>query len=148
MFSEQDEHIHKNTDIIPSEKNRYVSNDNIFEYQSKIIFDVSNRSDCIIVGRCANHLLQNSKHRVLRIFIYAPDDVCIETIMKKFSVSRREAEKTFRQINKHRKEYFRYHTGREWDSAENYDMCFDTSKYTYEQVVSLIKNYAEIFSKV
>ncbi len=150
-FFEQDEKIRKESgfaDFIPPENRRYVSNNDIFEYQSKIIHEISDHSDCIIVGRCANFLLKNSGHKVLRVFIYAPDEVCIDTIKKKFRVSEREAEKTFKQINKHRREYYKYHTGIEWESAENYDVCFDTSRMTYEQVVSAVVQYSKIFSSL
>ena len=149
-FSENDEKIMKSSDVsfIPPENRRYVSKDNIFDYQSQIIRDVSYKSDCIIVGRCANFILKNSDHRLLRIYIYAPDDVCISTIMKKFSISERDAEKTFRQINKHREEYYKYHTGKEWRDVRNYDLCFDTSVFTYKQAVSAISKYSEIFSSL
>lgn len=68
--------------------------------------------------------------------------------MKKFSVSEYEAQKTFKQINKHRKEYYKYHTGREWESARNYDMCFDTSVYSYDRVVNAVKQYYNIFKEI
>lgn len=44
-------------------------NDVLFDLQRKIILDAAEKEDCVIVGRCANHILDN---RCLSVFIHAP----------------------------------------------------------------------------
>ena len=123
---------------IPDESNRYVSKEDIFLSQSRVIRDLADKSDCIIIGRCADHLLKNSKHNVLRVFVWAPEHVCKDTVMKKFNVSEAEAAKTIRRIDRHRSDYYRYHTGREWNDAKNYDLCIDTSRFDYDRAAEVI----------
>lgn len=148
-FARYDEDMKKKLfDEIPSEKNRYVSKDEIFMRQAEVIKDVADESDCVIVGRCADYILRNSGNKVLRVFICANESDCIESIMKKLSVSKSEALRTINQINKHRSDYYRYHTEKEWTSAENYDLCINTSRYTPEQAVQAVMGYAEVFKKL
>lgn len=45
-------------------------NDVLFGIQREIILSLSDREDCVIVGRCANHILTGDD--TLHIFIYAP----------------------------------------------------------------------------
>ena len=145
---ENDEDIkHSAFSGIPSENKKYVSKDDLFNCQADIIRDVSKRSDCVIIGRCADYLLKNSGHKLIRVFIWADEDYCIRSVMEKFSISRQEASKTIKQINKHRYDYYKYHTGANWDCAKNYDLCFDSSTLTYEQIIRSIQGYAEIMDK-
>lgn len=44
-------------------------NDVLFDLQRKIILDAAEKEDCVIVGRCANHILDN---KCLSVFIHAP----------------------------------------------------------------------------
>ena len=44
-------------------------NDVLYDLQRKIIRSLADKEDCVIVGRCANHIL---KDKTLSIFIYAP----------------------------------------------------------------------------
>ena len=149
-FAQYDEDMKRKLleDLIPSEKNKYVSKDEIFRRQAEIIRDVADEGDCVIVGRCADYVLKNTAHKVLRVFIYVNETDCVESIMKKLSVSRTEAAKTVSQINRHRSDYYRYHTDNDWLRADNYDLCINTSHYTPEQAVSAIGQYARIFREL
>ncbi len=150
LLSQNDESVKKSLfDIkIPTEKNRYISKDDIFQTQSRIIREVADQSDCVIIGRCADYILKNSKHKVLRVFVRAPEHECIKAIMDKFHISEAEAAKTVKQVNKHRSDYYKYHTGNSWDYAGNFDLCFDTSQFSYEKIVWAISEYAKIFSSL
>ena len=80
--------------------------------------------------------------------MWAPDEVCITNVMKKLSISRDDAQKMVTDIDKHRREYFKYYTGNDWESAKNYDLCINSSEYTMEQCIELIKNTAELMGKI
>ena len=149
-FAKYDEDMKKKIfdDLIPSEKNNYVSKEEIFMRQAEVIKDVADNGDCVIVGRCADRILKNSGHRVLKVFIYANEIDCVETIMKKLSVSKNEASKIITQINKHRSDYYTYHTGNDWMNAKNYDICINTSEYDVEKINEMIIKYSKIFRKL
>ncbi len=152
LFSEHDETIRKtlferlggfSSKNIPPESRQFSSRENIFRYQSKIIRELADSGDCVIIGRCASHTLKDSGHRLVRVFIWAPADVCVQNVMKKFSISEEEAKKTIRDINKHRSEYFKYYTGMEWTDARNYDLCINSAQYEADTAVRMIRTLAE-----
>lgn len=151
VFSEHDETV-KPTFLeklgsivnIPPENRRFSSRENIFRIQSQLICDLANQSNSVFIGRCAGHTLRDSGHKLIRVFIWAPHDVCVQTVAKKFSIAEEEAEKTINDINNHRSEYFRFYTGKNWDSAENYDLCINTAEYSDVQAVELIRHFVDI----
>ena len=149
-FAKYDEDMKRKIfdDLVPSEKNKYVSREEIFMRQAEVIRDVADDGDCVIVGRCADYILKKSGHRVLKIFIYANEADCIESIMSKLSVSKMEASKIITQINKYRSDYYTYQTGNHWMNAKNYDMCINMSEYSPEKAVKAIIGYSEIFRKL
>ncbi len=130
---------------IPPESGRFKSHTDVFKYQSDIIREIAEKNDCVIIGRCANHTLKESGFRPLRVFIWAPHNKCVETVMKKFSVTEAEADKTIRDIDKHRSEYYKYYTGNDWKDLKNFDLCVNTAEYDYETAANLICRVASVF---
>ena len=64
----------------------------------------------------------------------------IEKEISRQGITKKEAEKYIKENNKFRKEYYKYHTGKTWESPYNYDLCLNTSDMTHEQCVKVIKN--------
>lgn len=114
-------------ELIPPESDDFVSNDNLFNYQAKIIRKLAEEESCVIIGRCSDYILKDYDN-VLSVFIHAPLDFCLEQAAKKHSLSSKELEKFVERTNKRRAEYYKYHTGRNWTDAKNYDLCLDSSK--------------------
>ena len=44
-----------NGELIPPDREEFVSNDNLFAYQAKVIKDLAAEGPCVIVGRCADY---------------------------------------------------------------------------------------------
>lgn len=55
-------------------------NDVLFDLQRKIILDAAEKEDCVIVGRCANHILDN---KCLSVFIHAPFEYRVQTVIER-----------------------------------------------------------------
>lgn len=130
-------------ELIPPESEDFTSNDNLFNYQAKIIRQLAEEESCVIVGRCADFVLKEYEN-VLSVFIHAPHDFCMEQAAKKHSMSPRELDKFIQKTDKHRADYYRYHTGREWTDARNYDLCLDSSKLGFERCVEEIIAYMKV----
>lgn len=130
-------------ELIPPESDDFVSNDNLFNYQAKIIRELANEEACVIIGRCSEYILKDYDN-VLSVFIHAPMDFCIEQAAKKHSMPERELEKFIIKTNKRRADYYKYYTGREWTDAKNYDLCLNSSKLGFERCVEEIKEYMKI----
>ena len=55
-------------------------NDVLFEAQSAVIRQLAEKEDCIIVGRCADFILQG---KCRSVFIHAPFDARVQTICER-----------------------------------------------------------------
>lgn len=132
-------------EAISPDSDEFVSNDNLFHYQANVIRRLALEEDksCIIVGRCADYILRDSKN-VIRIFVHAPLEHCLDTLETMFSEPRRNLMKKIEHIDKHRAEYYEYYTKRAWDNAANYDLCINTSELSFQEAVNLIKEYIKI----
>lgn len=157
LFKKNDEDVnkgffdpitHKYTgDLIPPEDSDFVSKENLFNYQAKIIKDLAAKESCIIVGRCADFILQDTLD-IVKVFIWAPHKDCVKTVMDLYGMTEKEADKRIRKIDRHRSEYYRYYTCREWDNVRNYDLCLNTSEMGYESCVKAIKAYVDIINNI
>lgn len=130
-------------ELIPPESDDFTSPDNLFNYQAKVIKRLAEEQSCVIVGRCADFVLKDYDN-VLSVFVHAPHDFCMEQAAKKHSMSQKELEKFILKTDKFRAEYYKYHTGREWTDARNYDLCLDSSKLGFERCVDEIIAYMNV----
>lgn len=130
-------------ELIPPESDDFVSNDNLFNYQAKIIRELASEEACVIIGRCSDYILKDYDN-VLSVFIHAPMDFCMEQAAKKHSMSEKELEKFILKTNKRRADYYKYYTGREWTDAKNYDLCLNSSKLGFDRCVEEIKEYIKV----
>lgn len=135
--------VYKGELIPPDRRDDFVSNDNLFNYQAKVIKELSKEETCVVVGRCADYVLKDQKN-VLKIFVHAPLEDCITTLLGMTSLTRKEAEKKILKTDKDRAAYYKYYTGRDWDDAKNYDLCLNSSELGFEKCVEIIKAYMDI----
>lgn len=118
-------------------------NDKIYRAQEEVIRSiVKSGESCVIVGRGADYILRN-RHEVLKVFIYAPLGVRIETVMKRYNFTKEEAEKVVRHMDKTRKNYYEYFSDNNWDQKEGKDMLIDSSEFGVDGTVNLIKSAVE-----
>lgn len=131
--------------LIPPESDDFISDNNLFNYQAKIIKQLAEEGpeSCVIIGRCADFVLKDYDN-VLSVFIHAPKDYCMEQAAKKHSMPSKELEKFILKTDKRRAEYYKYYTGREWTDARNYDLCLDSSKLGFDRCVEEIKSYINV----
>ena len=135
-----------NGEPISPDSDDFVSNDNLFRFQAKVIKELAEEEDCVIIGRCADHVLKDNPN-VIRLYCYAPLEDCIERERKLSGISEREIIKKIQNIDKHRADYYKYYTGNEWNDARNYDLCLNTSSMSYEELIKVVKAYITVFQK-
>lgn len=130
-------------DLIPPESSGFVSDDNLFNYQAKVIKDLAGSESCVIIGRCADYILRNYPN-VMSVFIHADKEFCMARALERNSMSRREMEKYIAKTDKYRGDFYKYYTGQEWSDARHYDLCLDSGKLGFEKCVEEIKSYKKI----
>ena len=121
------------------------SNEKIFIEQARIIENLANKEDCIIIGRCSNVILRN-KPNVLNVFDYSSElDFKVKRKMKYGNFETElEAIKTIEKVDKERENYYNYFTKENWGDRKNYDLMIDTSKLGVDGSVELIKEYLKL----
>ena len=74
-------------------------NDVLFDAQSTVIRDLAEKEDCIIVGRCADYVLQEKKN-CHRVFIYAPFDYRVQTVIHRLDRNETSAKRLVKKMDK------------------------------------------------
>ena len=116
----------------------FLSNKNLFEYQSKVLRDIYNQGEpFIVVGRAGSFILDEFPN-VVKVNVVASEQYCVENIMDRNCISESEARKLIAKTNKYRYDFFKYFTGKEWGNPLNYDMCLNSSSLGIENCVQLI----------
>jgi len=129
-----------------AEDSIYAINRSIFAAQTEILTEMASRSDCVIVGRCADHILEN--FHPYRLFVYADMAHKMARCRAKGDdgarLTDRELEKKIRSVDKARGQYYRYYTGATHDDRLSYDLGINTSgleiKAVANAVAALVKS--------
>ncbi len=104
----------------------------------KAIWDIETNGPCVIVGRAADYFLKNSDHAI-KVFIYAPLESRIKTVMERDGLTEDKAKKRIQQIDKKRAAYYNFYTMKQWGDMTSYDICIDSSKNGYDRVVDILE---------
>lgn len=123
--------------------NDFISKENLFNFQAKVIRNLADLESCIIVGRCADFVLRDYPN-VVRVFLHAPESFRLEQAAQRMSLTPDKLQKYVEKENAARAEYYKYYTGREWLDVRHFDLSFDTSVYGFERCVELIKGYMKL----
>ncbi len=117
----------------------------IFREQTNVITEMAKKSDCVIVGRCADYILEDLNP--FKIFIYADEKSKIERCLKKVdepeSVNVKKLKRQIKNIDKNRARYYSFYTGKKWGDKLNYDICINTSDIEISEAVSVIEKLFE-----
>ena len=128
--------------LIPPEKEDFTSNNNLFNYQAKVLRELADESNYVVIGRAADYVLRD-KPGLVRVYIYASREKCIEKEMNRQKIDWKTADKFITKTDKYRRDYYRYFTGQEWENMQNYDLCINTPQMPYEQAAKAIQDFAE-----
>lgn len=107
--------------------------------QAKVIKKIADNGDAVIVGRTADYILKNNKNLV-KIFIYAPMDYKIKSVMSNYGDNEKQAKKHILESNKSRANYYSIIANQTWGDKNNYDLCID-AKIGNKNVVKIICDY-------
>ncbi len=127
----------------PSLSDDITSAENLFRFQAKVIRQVA-QEPCIIMGRCADYVLQAAgRENLVRLFAYCDINTCIRRVEEVDGVDSREALRRVNRISKQRRDYYKYYTGKEWEDMANYDLLINMSELEVSETVDLVKKYLE-----
>lgn len=115
--------------------------------ENEIIKKLAQKEDCVIVGRCADLLLQNMNP--FNIFVYADVVSKLERCSKRASkveeFSPEEMQEKIRNIDKERANYRGLFTENTWGQKEYYHLCINTSGKDVKMLVPAIAMYSKLW---
>lgn len=111
--------------------------DRIHILQKNIICDIAKKEPCVIVGRCADYILQNRKD-VLNVFIHANTDSKKERIINQYGIEPDKAEKELRTKDKGRAKHYEQYTNQKWGMAKNYHISLNSGIFSMEKCKAII----------
>ncbi len=118
---------------------KFSANKNTFEMQAKIIRQLAETESCVIIGKCADHVLKEYDN-VVSVYIEAPREYTRARIMQRMDVSSDEADKLISSTDKYRADYYKFYTdGNYWTNPVNYDLTLNSMRLGEDNCVELIK---------
>ncbi len=128
--------------LITPDSGEFVSDQNLFNYQAKIIRELAARESCIIIGRAADYVLRDNPNRV-SVFVHASREYCIEQAVARHACIG-DPEKFIEKTDKYRSDFYKYYTGQEWTDARNYDLCLNSERLGFDGTMEAIKEYIKV----
>ena len=115
-------------------------NDKVFINQSKYIKEVAKNSGCVIVGRCADYVLDGNPN-LFRVFLFSDMESKKKRIMELYSMTEKQAKDAIVKTEKTRRTYYNYYTDRTWGDMASYDLCLNVGKIGIDETIEIIKDY-------
>ena len=103
----------------------------------EILKGIAAEESCVIAGRTAFYILKDQPNR-LSVLIQASMDHRIERVMSKQNLSREEAEKAIKKVDKMRENYVNKYTGTSRYDTRNYDLVISMDGKTEDEVAEII----------
>ncbi len=121
-----------------------LDREKVYEWQCDVIRKLAEAGPCVIIGRCADYVLQNHPN-LISIFITAPLDVREARIAELYPNIREEKAMTHRQYIKQtdrlRSHYYNYHTGWDWGDPKHHELILDSSKLGIPGTADILADY-------
>lgn len=115
----------------------------VFQKQCDVIREMADKSDCVIVGRCADYILRSDQP--YRIFLYAGIESRIERCRAKEpehgGLSEKELRKRIQEVDRQRSRYYEFYTGQTWGERMNYDLSMNMTDADQKDVAEAMAKF-------
>jgi len=120
----------------------------IRDIEHDVILGFARKGPCVILGRCADLILESSDIDCLKVFLYA--DVLhraarVGEIIGSTNPS--VIQKAMKKTDHARRSYYQQFTGRRWGDCANYNLMIDTGMLGYDASARLIVEAARSLDK-
>ena len=114
-----------------------TNEDYLWNIQYKIISELAEKGQCVIVGRCADYILRD-KADCLKIFIHADMEFRVKRIVDVYGEREISPEQRLKEKDKRRAAYHRFYTDMNWGHAQNYHITLNSGVLGIERCVDII----------
>ena len=126
---------------INAHKLKLVDSESILKITQHVVRRVAGEGNCVIVGRGAQHFLEN-RDDTLRVFLYAPRQDKIRRVIGRGNTEH-EAEELVDRVDQERMDFIQRYFHVEWPTRHLYHLMLNTS-IGEETVVQTILDFAEL----
>lgn len=106
----------------------------VYAEQSRILRELAEKSDCVVVGRCADYILRDWEP--FRVFVYAEMESrirrCQERSTAEEKLSDKDMRRSIQDVDRSRAKYYSFYTGQKWGDKEYYDPVHKHHKPGYQ----------------
>ena len=121
---------------------RAVYDKELFETESRIMAEIANQYNAVIVGRGGYFVLRNGP-AVVNVFIHAPMDFRVKRLQQFHEISKEQAREEIENSDRMREKFLRTMTDTERYDARNYHLCLDAEAVGIEAAVRMIIGLVE-----
>lgn len=122
--------IHKDSSNLPMAERLFLE-------EKKIIEEIVDKQDCVIVGRCASYILKD-RPDCLKVFVHADKQYRLQRAIETEKLAKDEAEEFLRKSDKRRSGFYNVHTGWKWGDMERFDICLDSGSLGIDCCVDVL----------
>ncbi len=127
---------------VPGVMNGLSTADFLWNIQCNVILQLAEKGPCVIVGRNADYILKDRKD-TLHAFIHADMDFRADRIVRLYGESEKAPEVRLQEKDKRRRVNYQHYTGRTWGTAQNYDVCLNSSAIGIDKCVDILVSLAK-----
>ena len=129
---------------VPGIMNGLSTADFLWNIQCNVILQLADKGPCVIVGRCADWVLEKD-YDVLRVFVCGPLEARCKRAVEEYGDKPEDIQKTVKNIDKQRTRYCQHYCDKAWEDAENYDLCLNSGTISLDNCVAIVKSaYQEL----
>ena len=114
-----------------------TNEDILWQHQYKVITALAEKGPCVIVGRCADYILQD-KADCLKVFVHAGMEFRAKRMVEVYGEREQSPEERLRDKDKRRAAYHRFYTDMKWGHAQNYHLTLDSGVLGFDNCVKII----------
>lgn len=131
---------------VPGVMNGLSAADFLWNIQCNVILQIAEKGPCVIVGRNADYILKD-REDCLHVYIHADMDYRADRIVRLYGESEKSPQARLAEKDKRRRVNYQHYTGNNWGTAQNYDLCLNSSHLGEDRCVDMIVDTFKSFQK-
>ncbi|MEG0780759.1 MAG: cytidylate kinase-like family protein [Oscillospiraceae bacterium] len=111
--------------------------DKVFLAQFAAIREIAAQGPCVLVGRCADHVLKD-RADLLTVFLFADMEVRKKRAISEYGDAPEKIQQKITALDKKRANYYHHYAQEKWGDAQNYHICMDSGAIGLDGAVAAI----------
>ena len=121
--------------------------EDLYALQSRVIRQIAAQGPCVIVGRTADYILREHPNLV-SVFVHADPKIRAQRILERGDASSiDDAQALAIRMDKLRREYYNYFSGKKWGHSSSYHLSIDSSRHSAENLASNVIHFIETINQ-